>query len=444
MKGKNFEISFRRKILKEKFFMTERRLSEEEEIYINKFSQLNEKRDFIQNLVVTEFAKHKKYIANLFTSSGKSRIVYYAIKRMQKKFGNSLPYVVIVPTTLLKEDFEKLLKEFENVHVFVVNTYIKNKPFNEIRALFVDESHVVLGENSQFFNKTIELIPCEYILLLSATLDKNQEAFASNLGFKNKFVIDSATGLKLRLIPPYKTYNLLISLSKKEQLSYDKIENEYKDYMKMFSQVREYGTGYFISNCLQDNQYSREAARVLNKEVGVIIYCAKRWWKQVNARKNLLYKAASKKEILEQLLQLTKDKQSITYVYTKQEALDIAAKDKQCRKSYVGTTSSSVIQEFDKKEISQLISCNKLVVGQVTDNVEFIFRLVFNTKERIYEQSKGRSLRFDKQNPNKQSVIINLIAKDTQDIEWVVKQTKNERFLQYVESIEEIEELYEY
>ena len=236
---------------------------------------------------------------------------------------------------------------------------------------------------------------------------------------------------------------LLISLSKKEQLSYDKIEDEYKDYMKMFSQVREYGTGYFISNCLQDNQYSREAAKVLNKEVGVIIFCAKKWWKQVNARKNLLYKAASKKEILEQLLQLTKNKQSITYVYTKQEALDIAAKDKQCRKSYVGTTSSSVIQEFDKKEISQLISCNKLVVGQVTDNVEFIFRLVFNTKERIYEQSKGRSLRFDKQNPNKQSVIINLIAKDTQDMEWVAKQTKNERFLQYIESIEEIEELYE-
>lgn len=423
--------------------MIERKLTKEEEEHIKKFVELNHKRAYIQNLVVTEFAKHRKYIANLFTSSGKSRIVYYAIKRMQAKFGTTLPYVVVVPTTLLKEDFEKILGEFENVHVFVVNTYIKQKPFEKLRALFVDESHTVLGENSQFFNKTIDLIPSDYTLLLSATLDKEQESFAYNLGFHHKFVVDSATGLKLGLIPSYKTYNLLIPLSVNEQRIYDRIDMEYKDYMRMFSQVREKGTGYFISSCLSDNQYSREAAKVLNKDIGVIIYCAKNWWKQVNARKNLLYKAASKKIVLEKLLQLTKEKQSITYVYTKQEAIDIAKKDAKYRKAYVGTTSSSVIQEFDRREISSLVSCAKLIQGQVTDNVEFIFRLVFNTKERIYEQSKGRSLRFDKQNPDKQAVIVNLISKDTQDVEWVSRQVKNERFLEWIESIEEIEELYE-
>ncbi len=308
--------------------------------------------------------------------------------------------------------------------------------------MFVDESHTVLGENSQFFNKTIDLVPSDYTLLLSATLDKEQESFAYNLGFHHKFVVDSATGLKLGLIPSYKTYNLLIPLSVNEQRIYDRIDMEYKDYMRMFSQVREKGTGYFISSCLSDNEYSREAAKVLNMDVGKIIYCAKMWWKQVNARKNLLYKAASKKVVLEKLLQLTKEKQSITYVYTKQEAIDIAKKDAKYRKAYVGTTSSSVIQEFDRREISSLVSCAKLIQGQVTDNVEFIFRLVFNTKERIYEQSKGRSLRFDKQNPDKQAVIVNLISEGTQDVEWVSRQVKNERFLEWVQNIKEIEELY--
>jgi late competence protein required for DNA uptake (superfamily II DNA/RNA helicase) len=71
--------------------MIERKLTKEEEEHIKKFVELNHKRAYIQNLVVTEFAKHKKYIANLFTSSGKTRIVYYAIKRMQAKFGTTLP-----------------------------------------------------------------------------------------------------------------------------------------------------------------------------------------------------------------------------------------------------------------------------------------------------------------------------------------------------------------
>lgn len=50
--------------------MIERKLTKEEEEHIKKFVELNHKRAYIQNLVVTEFAKHKKYIANLFTFFG--------------------------------------------------------------------------------------------------------------------------------------------------------------------------------------------------------------------------------------------------------------------------------------------------------------------------------------------------------------------------------------
>jgi len=50
--------------------MIERRLSKEEEALIKSLLTLNQKRDYIQNLVVTEFAKHKKYVANLFTFFG--------------------------------------------------------------------------------------------------------------------------------------------------------------------------------------------------------------------------------------------------------------------------------------------------------------------------------------------------------------------------------------
>ena len=422
--------------------MTIRELSSDEIEYGKSLSDLNIRRAYVQSLAVTEFAKNKLQIINFSTGVGKSYVIYYAIRRMQNKFGTSLPYVVIVPTNKLLQDFKNLLSGFENVHIYIRNSYVKNPPFSKIRALFVDEAHGVLGENAVYFSQIINLIPCEYKCLLTATLDEAQTEFAKNLGFQHRFVLDNKTALQLKLIPSYKTYNLLLELLPKEKLEYEKIENSYKDYITMFSKVWEKGTAYQIACCLTDKQKAEYAASVLNIDVGVVLGCCKRWFSTMNRRKQLLYKSKAKYEALEKILELIKFRQTLVYVSTQKEAEQIARKS-HLRAAYYGNKSIKIIEEFEKERIHTLVSCNKLIEGQVTDNVEFVIRLNFTTKERVYIQASGRAKRFDKNNPDKVGITINIIIKDSQDESWIKSQTKNERFLEWVDSIEEIVELYE-
>lgn len=422
--------------------MTIRELSSNEIEHGRTIKDLNKRREFVQNLAVTEFAKNKLQIINHTTGTGKSYIIYYSIKRMQARFGTLLPYIVIVPTTKLLEDFKELLKEFDNVHIYIINTYVKHPPFAKIQAIFCDEGHRILGENSQHFNKALSIAECSYKMILSATLDSGQLEFAASLGFKNRFILDNSTALKLQLIPDYKTYNLLLDLLPKEKKEYDKIEASYKDYIFMFSKVQEHGTGYFISSCLSDRSKAEYAAKILDLDVGVILGSCRRWFSVMNKRKQLLYKSKAKYVALEQILELIKFRQTLVYVSTQKEAEEIARKS-HLRGSYYGNKSTQVINDFDKERIHTLISVNKITEGQVTDNVEFVIRLNFTTKERAYLQSSGRAKRFDKNNPDKVGITINLIIKDSQDESWIKSQTKNEKFLLWIDSIEEIEELYE-
>ena len=88
------------------------------------------------------------------TGFGKTAIASIVIGKFLKKnpedlkFGQSI--LVVVPTTALKEQWEKLLKQnnyYKNVEVFVINTVSLQEGFSrEVDLLILDEIHLMAAD----------------------------------------------------------------------------------------------------------------------------------------------------------------------------------------------------------------------------------------------------------------------------------------------------------
>jgi len=430
-------------------------------------AQLNQRRNYLQTLVVDHLAKTKYLLINGFTSFGKSYCCKQGLERLNRKYGTEKIHIVVVPTTNLKEEFEVVLKSIPNVQVYVVNSFVKAGYgyYENVLSLWIDEVHTVLNEHSKEFSKAFKLIDCRLKIGMSATLNKEQLQYASEIGFEHSFYIPLHIGLSLELVPPYKIYNLPIQLTEKEKQKYVQIEKEYKDYIRYFSAFSEKSTAFLIPMLIQGyktvkwegNFYTgSELAAIVATHLGIstgqCIGTALRWMRQVSARKNLLYNASNKFVVLEQLLEGFKDKNTVVYSFSQKKANEIAAKSP-LRKPFHGASSNpQILKDFREDRLKVLSLCKKGEAGQISDNVSVAIRTYFTSQKRSLLQITGRILRFDANNGEKQGIVINEYVDDfeykgekyfSQDLVWLKQSLEGSRFIEFVESIEEIEELYE-
>ena len=413
----------------------------------------NPRKTFVQNIGVTEFSKYKYYIVEAPTGLGKSYYIYYSIQRMQKVFGNKLPYIVVVPTDDLKRDTIKLLKEFSNIQVYVVNTYAKIvNTLGEVQAAFFDEAHHYLGANSKYFSTVIPKTKSNYKMLLSATLDKNQLSLASSFGFKYKFQITPKEALQLGFIPNYICYNVLLPMSQIESNIYQDIEDNYKEYIEMFKQCVDEAdvdrVGYFINQLLdrvrkKDFKIADLTAQCLGLTRGQVIGSAVNWFKQVRQRVSFIAKAKTKVDALGEILKQVEERKTLIFVNSQKEALVISKLYKDV-KPYFGNALNKNLEAFKKGEVTKLVAVKKPIEGQISDDIEIVVILNHGNKDLVFIQKSGRMKRLDKENPDKQGLVINLVLDKTQDVNWAKQETKKEPFLKWVNSVEEIEELYEH
>ncbi len=268
-------------------------------------TQLNKRRDYLQTLVINHLAQTKYLLINCFTSFGKSYCVKQGIRRLNNKYGKEEQHIIVVPSTNLKEEFEKVLNEFPNVKVLIINTFVKGT-YDNVKSLWIDECHTALNSHSLEFSKAFSLVECPIKVGLSATLNKEQLEFAEKLGFSNRFYIPLHIGLQLKLVPPYNIYNLPVELTESEKAKYVKIDADYKDYIHFFSKFSEKSTAYLIPMLTQGkksvkwegkyytgNELAAIVADKMELPIGSIVGSALKWMKQVNARKTLLYNAVN-------------------------------------------------------------------------------------------------------------------------------------------------------
>ena len=102
-----------------------RKLSKDEIKEIKNIDGVNNKKDFLQSIIIKEWSKTGRGLIQLYTGSGKSILVTKIILGLHNK--PDFDFLIVVPTTNLKDDFEdKVLKySLKNVTVTTIQSLSK-------------------------------------------------------------------------------------------------------------------------------------------------------------------------------------------------------------------------------------------------------------------------------------------------------------------------------
>lgn len=458
--------------------MINRELSKEEEKKTISFQTLQEKQDYTQTLAVNELAIHKSIVCTFSTGSGKTYIAIKAIQRCSAKFGGS--YIVVVPDKRLLGVWKKFLKDIPNVYVYVVHSFTMKDVYipDDVIMCIYDECHHYLSKDNIYFSTAISKVNCKYKLLLSATLSENHLKYCKELGVKLNFHLPIIQAYKIGLVAEFKFYNIGVEFTEKEKKQFIEIQNNYKNYLykfeeyiKLFPDANINYAAYLASCVLKDkkgktNKYkwegkvfnsskelATEIATKLNIGIGSIYYFANKWQIEMGKRCRLYYNAENKINLANEILELIPSTQKVVVFSSSKKNADIITKLGEGRQSYYsGRDSSDILKRFQSGQFPVLSVVKKCDEGDLDDEVSIGINLFHVSTQTSINQRLGRLCRKDKNNPNKIGFLISAYIDDfeyegekyySNDLNWLKQSLKKSRFIYYVNSIEEIEELYE-
>jgi superfamily II DNA or RNA helicase len=158
------------------------------------------------------------------TGTGKSYLACLAIKLCNERHLDK-QINVVVPTNVLAEAWTDEKKghikihNLKNVNVYVINTYVKS--VHDCALLVIDEVHTATGAKSKYFNTVIDKTKFNWILCLSATLEKEHKEFLHkrNINCISKLTADEA--VNNGWLSPYRILCVPIELSEIYRERYD-------------------------------------------------------------------------------------------------------------------------------------------------------------------------------------------------------------------------------
>ena len=194
-------------------------------------------RDKWQTGCVEKWAAHKVHpfrgSIEAATGAGKSRIGIHAI-RMMRRNGEDRKVIVVVPTRVLKSQWEKELRRWrihKNTEVWVVNSVIKGK--HDCFLLIWDEIHRAAANT---FVKSFDQIRYSAVLGLTATM--NRLDGRHDLLLRKAPVIERLTTAQARArgwIANFKEYWVGLELGQEEQAYYDELESGFQKNFAVFA-----------------------------------------------------------------------------------------------------------------------------------------------------------------------------------------------------------------
>ncbi len=174
---------------------------------------------------------------------GKTYVAILLIKSMNSKFPERKTNVV-VPTRKLRDDWTREemdkdgrfghLKEHSltNVHIYVVNTYIKYK--HDCELLVCDEIHHYANAKSATFSMVLSLTNYKYILGLTATLNDTERDFLLDHGVPIIDTISQYEAEKSEWIAKSVIYNLGLELPEEDIEYYAELHKKFNSAFALF------------------------------------------------------------------------------------------------------------------------------------------------------------------------------------------------------------------
>lgn len=232
-----------------------------------------------------------KVYYELITGFGKTRLAIMLAQLCNLRHPDKEIYVV-VPSTNLRDSWlgskgHIAQNKLKNIHVFVVNTYVKTK--HKCGLLICDELHHYANNESTTFKTVIDRTQFNWFVGLSATLEENHKSFLQSKGIVSAGKITAKEAMDNGWISPYKILCVPIELNDVDRERYDKMDTEFNKHFPMFNFDFK-----FAMNCVKSKDARKALANQLNWTEQKVNAAVFNWYRNMRNRKHFLYHIEAK------------------------------------------------------------------------------------------------------------------------------------------------------
>jgi superfamily II DNA or RNA helicase len=376
------------------------------------------------------------------TGSGKSYLACLAIKLCNSRHPNK-QINVVVPTTVLEEAWTDEKKGhikihgLKNVNVFVINTYVKET--HDCALLIIDEVHTAAGSKSKHFNTVIDKTNFNWIMCLSATLEKEHKEFLHkrNINCISKLTADEA--VKNGWLSPYKVLCVPVNLNEEDLSKYKTLNDNYNRYGSPFYK------GALIDfeiamGCLNRGTILTNYSKEIGWDEKKLQIMALQWNKSMRLRKEFLYHVEAK---IDAAIEITKTLGMQTILFGQSikgaDKINDALKDK-CVEYHSKLTAKQLKDNLKRlrdgrTKVDYISSAKGLEAGFDLPNLQLGITWSRTSKALRATQTLGRILR---KVEGKTAYFIELYVPDTQDERWLKNSLKGQSNVYYLKSVDQI------
>lgn len=232
------------------------------------------------------------------TGVGKTFCAIILIKKVLKKWKDCRT-IIIVPTTQLKQQWEKELK-INNLKgkIYVVNTIALSQIKYSCDFLILDEAH--LYPKGLSFSTIFNKINHKLLLCLTATVTPELLKYTT--------VVDTITQKEAKdngWISNFIEYNLPVELTPKDRLEYTKINREFNKHFAYFNH------DFNLAMKCRTSKGAKEYADIMGWDAKEVAFRANRWGFYMKERKEWLYNTENKINLTIELINKFKVKTAV-------------------------------------------------------------------------------------------------------------------------------------
>lgn len=365
-------------------------------------------RDERQEIVVQNFFKAKG--RGCFIGSvgfGKSRVAINIIQKLKEK-KNDLRVTILMPTTVLIKQWEKIIKKYDLTKTCNIRTFKSlKKELVDTDLLIIDELHAALSKNG-----IDEIRDSKFALFLGLTatinrLDENEKFILGQFP-----VFDTVTKeecLENGWAAPNTIYKVEIETDLSEYLM---INEQYNHH---FSSV---GFNFHLVNKLLKegfrSKFANDVSKALNISVNELFNHATNTMRLINQRKQWLYNHPIKVAICDDIIKARQDSKIITFSESQQIAESLPY-GKTVHSGMTAKKQKEIIDEFTEMETGVLHSVKSLSAGTDIKKLNVGISTSFNSSKINRIQAAGRIERVE---GDKTSEFFNLVIKNTIEEKW--------------------------
>lgn len=381
------------------------------------------------------------------TGTGKSYLACLAIKLCNERHPDK-QINVVVPTTVLQEAWtdEKKghikLHGLKNVNVYVINTYVKDT--HECALLIIDEVHTATGAKSKHFNTVVDRTKFNWILCLSATLEKDHLEYLHKRNINCISKLSAHDAVEKGWLSPYRILCVPVELNDEDKERYEIIN---KNYLR-------YGSPFFKSSfidfnlamgCLSKGKILTDYAKEIGWNEKQLQIMALQWNRNMRLRKEFLYHVEAK---IDAAIEITNYLQMQTILFGQSikgaDKINESLGDK-CVEYHSKLTAKQLKENLKKlrdgrTKVDYISSAKGLEAGFDLPNLQLGVTWSRTSKALRATQTLGRILR---KVDGKTAYFIELYVPKTQDENWLRKSLIGQKNVLWLQSKEQVYQIIE-